>query len=166
MEGQSATDYDAIKKSIEAIDLSQVVVRLVKNEKWRRYEAEEACQQYRRFLFLLKKYDAAGTLSPSLDIDEVWHNHILFTQQYHRDCELIFGNYLHHNPFMDPAFSALNAEAFEKTQNLHYQEYGDYIYEVRGTTFWSRLLNPLRSYITNKWLNKISTKPQLSPTLD
>lgn len=32
-------------------------------------------------------------------VDEFWHQHILDTHAYHEDCEVIFGNYLHHFPY-------------------------------------------------------------------
>jgi hypothetical protein len=32
-------------------------------------------------------------------VDEIWHQHILDTHAYHRDCDAIFGSYLHHFPY-------------------------------------------------------------------
>ncbi|QLH43881.1 MAG: hypothetical protein HWD59_15100 [Coxiellaceae bacterium] len=37
-------------------------------------------------------------MAPSRDIDEIWHAHILHTQDYTEFCEKLFGFYLHHCP--------------------------------------------------------------------
>jgi hypothetical protein len=37
-------------------------------------------------------------LVPPPDIDTFWHQHILFTREYARDCERLFGTFLHHRP--------------------------------------------------------------------
>lgn len=35
---------------------------------------------------------------PSKLVDLVWHEHILDTFTYKRDCSRLFGRYVHHNP--------------------------------------------------------------------
>lgn len=37
---------------------------------------------------------------PTVDIDDVWHLHVLDTSRYMKDCEAIFGEYLHHTPVL------------------------------------------------------------------
>ncbi len=58
---------------------------------------DEALMDYRRYLFLNLKYPGFP-VAPSYDIDEVWHQHILFTRRYGADCERIFGGMRHHIP--------------------------------------------------------------------
>ena len=31
-------------------------------------------------------------------VDKIWHSHILHSEQYHFQCNKIFGSYLHHTP--------------------------------------------------------------------
>lgn len=52
---------------------------------------------YRAFLFDCWKYTDVNNV-PSKLVDEYWHNHILFTRKYAKDCDWIFGRYLGHNP--------------------------------------------------------------------
>lgn len=52
---------------------------------------------YRKFLFLNWKYPLEHNV-PSKEVDIFWHNHMLFTKQYVKDCDSLFGRYLHHNP--------------------------------------------------------------------
>ena len=48
---------------------------------------------------------AATKLSPPSFIDEVWHTHILYTENYRSYCDALCGNFIDHNPdgaAMDP----------------------------------------------------------------
>ena len=58
---------------------------------------EAALEDYKKYLFLNLKYEGFP-LVPSFEIDEVWHQHILFTEQYAVDCQAIFGGMRHHIP--------------------------------------------------------------------
>ncbi|WP_229409049.1 glycine-rich domain-containing protein [Massilia yuzhufengensis] len=68
-------------------------------EGWSAMRADAVETEYRRFLFLMKKYPDAGA-SPSVDVDTFWHYHILDTMKYARDCEAAFGYFLHHYPYV------------------------------------------------------------------
>lgn len=65
---------------------------------WPRDVAESIADQYRRFLWLHKKYSEKETLIPFREVDEFWHQHILHTKRYYDDCLAVFGKYLHHYP--------------------------------------------------------------------
>lgn len=134
------------KSYIYSLDLSPVIGKMVDHLGWNRREANETCQFYRNFLFLNKKYTQCGPLPPSEDIDEFWHNHILDTEKYAQDCQFIFGKYFHHDPyFMMGKKEAKNLqEPFGLLQRLHYEEFGDYIYQVRKNgikRFFQRILD-------------------------
>ena len=132
------TSLEEAKAYIYAIDFSQVIDRMVKKDKWKRSEALKACEFYKNYLFLVKKYNDIGVgIPPSDDVDEFWHNHILDTQKYIHDCDVIFGRYLQHYPYFGidekSNMQDLN-RAFEKMQQLHKKEFGDYVYRVRRLT--------------------------------
>lgn len=38
---------------------------------------------------------------PNQDVDDFWHQHILNTKMYLKDCEYLFGFILHHDPSTD-----------------------------------------------------------------
>lgn len=130
------------KTYINAIDFSMNIKKMVEHQGWLKGEAEAACRLYRNFLFINKKYgDQYTSLPPSEDIDEFWHNHILDTQKYRKDCEIIFGRYLNHYPYfgIDGNTTSKNVElAFETMQKLHIQEFGEPIYQV--THAWSKII--------------------------
>ena len=54
--------------------------------------------EYRKFLSLKKWYPKLS-LVPSKLVDKFWHEHILDTQSYTNDCDVLFGFYLHHYPY-------------------------------------------------------------------
>ncbi len=81
---------------------------------------------YKRFLWLLVKFPDE-LLTPTCDIDEFWHNHILHTKRYIADCNALLGHYIHHQP-SDPGDikeSIIVKKQFQRTQELYAQEYGE-----------------------------------------
>ncbi len=65
--------------------------------RWTKPDAEACSQLYKNFLWL-NKLHLPKNLVPTKEIDEFWHQHILHTKEYLRDCKNIFGFYFHHNP--------------------------------------------------------------------
>lgn len=121
-------------KPISALDLSSVIQNMVAREGWSLKDALAVAGLYRNYLYLLAKYPDKS-LPPSEDVDEFWHMHILDTQKYRADCDAMFGRYIDHNPQTSTSglagISDLNA-AFQETQALHCEEFGEYIYQIRG----------------------------------
>jgi len=62
-------------------------------------QADWAIAQYICFLMLFWLYPNTNYFVPSKLIDRVWHCHLLDTQKYMKDCQLLFGSYIHHFPF-------------------------------------------------------------------
>lgn len=77
----------AIKKLLE-----------VKNGEWDLNRAEAAVQDYKRYMAVTKALGGVQ-LVPNGEIDETWHLHILDTRAYTKDCNELFGEYLHHFPY-------------------------------------------------------------------
>jgi hypothetical protein len=85
---------------INQIDLSRVSRQVAKEHpEWTQGRLDAAIAEYRKFLCLVKA--GHNNISPCLDVDEIWHAHILFTMDYVRDCNKVFGFYMHHNPLDD-----------------------------------------------------------------
>lgn len=128
---------------IEKLDLTKIQKKLCSGGKlisrcWTPAECEIAIQYYKNFLFLNKKYlKIYPIIPPSIEIDEIWHQHILDTRQYTTDCQRIFGYYFHHFP----EFGSRNEQdknnlniAFKVTQQLHFKEFGSHILSIREGT--------------------------------
>ena len=88
---------DVISRFLNLLDVSQA-------------EAESIFNETKKFLFLSKQ---PGIFIPDelLILDEMWHNFILFTYEYHQFCEEYFGYYLHHAP-------ATRKDKDQQTQSL------------------------------------------------
>jgi hypothetical protein len=97
LRGQKLTQADLrAQRKIYALDLRAVVKCTRKLEKWTAKQASDAELWYKNFLWMsyLNGRRPVAVLRP--DADKVWHNHILDTSNYHKDCKAIFGGYLHH----------------------------------------------------------------------
>jgi hypothetical protein len=108
-------DLESGIKKIETLNFDYLEKRLVEKLEWSENFAKEAARRYKNFLIMLYKYPKQVWPPPS-DIDEVWHAHILHTKEYFRDCEEIFGRYIHHAPFQKKG----NPEADAKMRDFHY----------------------------------------------
>ncbi len=89
--------YHPAFAEIAEVDLSDVTDRVLSETGMSADRVADAVDEYRKFLFLA----ALGTSRMSMcskDVDEVWHAHILFTNEYAGFCFSVYGGYLHHAP--------------------------------------------------------------------
>ena len=70
--------------------------RLAKDNGWRIGYALRAIEEYRRFAFLMV---ASGHMAvPSDQVDQVWHQHLLYTRSWAAFCGRVLGREIHHEP--------------------------------------------------------------------
>ncbi|MBI1891547.1 MAG: hypothetical protein HYS18_12925 [Burkholderiales bacterium] len=118
-----------VVKAIFALDLEQVKSKMMHKRDgygWTREEADRHEVEYKRFLALLVKYPDEP-IAPSLAADKFWHGHILDTMKYAKDCQNIFGYFLHHNPYfgLRGEEDAVKQEAAaDAMRRLYAQEFG------------------------------------------
>eukprot|EP00729_Bicosta_minor_P011489 gene11489-30919_t len=82
--------------SPEYLDLARFVPKLLRDQSpYFKDEAtaKRAIEEYRRMLGLIQKYPRLPAV-PSKLVDLVWHEHVLDTQRYQRDCLKMFGKYV------------------------------------------------------------------------
>ncbi|UPT67638.1 MAG: hypothetical protein M0D57_02920 [Sphingobacteriales bacterium JAD_PAG50586_3] len=115
---------------VAGIDLEMVKMKLRDPEEglgWTYDECDEAEVEYKRYLHLTRKFPEASLVPHSI-MDDMWHQHILDTRAYHKDSDLLFGEYLHHYPYF-----GLRSEkdkqnlisSFEETQSIYESEFGE-----------------------------------------
>jgi len=114
----------ALSPEVRAVDLERIVLKLAKRPDWDIPRARRAELAYRRFLQLRVQYPTAS-LVPTLDIDEVWHAHILDTHAYAEDCARLFGRFMHHAPAWDDGNRVELEIAFAATQGLWLDVFGE-----------------------------------------
>lgn len=71
--------------------------RLARENRWSPDFARRVVDEYRRFLFLALR--AGHVVTPSDEVDQAWHLHLVYTRSYWEDlCQGVLGRALHHGP--------------------------------------------------------------------
>ena len=115
---------------IATISFEMIKIKLQDEEEgagWSEEECAIAETEYIKFLALKRVYPALEIV-PHKQIDIFWHFHILDTEKYAKDCDRIFGYFLHHYPFfgMNGDQDAQNLiDAFEETKVLYRYHFHD-----------------------------------------
>lgn len=128
--------FDQAIEATNAWNFELAVEKLleVKSGQWDLNRAEAAVRNYKRYMAVTKALGGVQ-LVPNGDIDEIWHMHILDTREYMKDCNELFGEYLHHFPY----FGMLDQENHQqwldvqsKSESLWQELFGEALY---GPTF-------------------------------
>ncbi len=82
--------------AVLAYEHEPLVARLQKKLNINEHKARQIFEDTKRFLFICGTCN--GRWSPSREIDEGWHNFIMFTKDYMKFCEKFFGRFIHHQP--------------------------------------------------------------------
>jgi hypothetical protein len=81
---------------------------------------------YRKYLVLTQLFPGE-TIVPTKFIDTMWHAHILDTAKYRDDCQLVFGIFLDHFPYLGlrgAEDAVALATSFTSTQKLFLEVFG------------------------------------------
>lgn len=111
---------------VAQLDFSMLRRKLTEERGWTREYCDEVEDLYRKFLALNVRY-RDKKICPTGPIDDFWHAHILDTRAYFADCDLLFGEYLHHFPYFGMRGKEDRADlesAFEESLNLFVLHFG------------------------------------------
>lgn len=89
---------------LKTLDLKPIAYKLMhpnSGNGWNPTQTQQAIAQYLIFLYFIYHYPHSQ-LVPTPEIDQVWHQHILDTQKYAKDCQKLFGRFIHHFPDNQP----------------------------------------------------------------
>jgi hypothetical protein len=109
-----------INNKVLKIDLSSITEKVRTKMELDEATATKAEELYKQYLSLRAKNPETMLVPPKL-ADHIWHEHILSSKQYVNDCQIIFGEYLHHN---DTHSEDVLAQGWENTKHLFVQEFG------------------------------------------
>lgn len=111
---------------VRQLDFTMLKRKLIEEQGWTSEFCEDVESLYRQFLALNARYPDRK-ICPTGPIDTFWHAHILDTRAYVRDCELVFGQYLHHFPYFGmrgPDDQAALEEAFRDSVGMFISHFG------------------------------------------
>ncbi|MBI1306809.1 MAG: hypothetical protein GC181_09360 [Bacteroidetes bacterium] len=93
--------------------------RLCRENDWKLEFAIRAIDEYKKFMFLICLGE--GPLTPSDEIDQVWHLHLLYTESYWNEwCRNTLGREIHHGPTTGGTESRENyTNLYNKTLDLY-----------------------------------------------
>lgn len=92
---------EALRMALDRVgrlDFTLLKRKLTEEKGWAPDLCDEVEDLYRKFLALTARY-RDEKICPTGPIDTFWHAHILDTRAYARDCEAVFGEFLHHFPY-------------------------------------------------------------------
>lgn len=133
--------------------------RLARENGWALEKSLRAVQEYKRFLYLLCCTNQS--LTPSDEVDQVWHLHLLYTRSYWLElCPKVLQRNLHHGPTKggNTERSRYNAQ-YEVTLELYAEAFGakapDDLWPPPKKRFGElrfRRVNLHRNWVIPKWL--------------
>lgn len=120
--------YETFSDRIAKLDLNPIKFKLMSEDgkNWNREKADRVELAYRQFLDLVLE-NGDAVIVPSKEVDAFWHAHILDTRKYAKDCNRIFGCFLHHFPYLGSrgeADKAALARLFEESNSLLEARFG------------------------------------------
>jgi hypothetical protein len=68
--------------------------RLAQENMWTKEYSKRVVEEYQKFMYLAR---TQGNVTPSIQVDEAWHLHMIYTRDYMEFCELL-GGFIHHGP--------------------------------------------------------------------
>jgi len=97
--------------------------RLCRENGWNYQFALRAILEYKRFMFLVCV--STSTLTPSDEVDQVWHLHLLYTHAYWEDfCQKTLGKLVHHGPTKGgQAEREKFADLYQNTKNFYFEKF-------------------------------------------
>ena len=95
--------------------------RLARDNGWSHAFALRAIGEYRRFVYLA--CTAGHVVTPSEDVDAVWHLHLTYTKSYwHELCDKTLGQKIHHNPTSGGAQEGEKYHTFYSRTLMSYEQ--------------------------------------------
>lgn len=100
--------------------------RLARENGWSIDFARRVTDEYKRFIYLVCTTD--GVLTPSQEVDDVWHLHLIYTRDYwERFCRETLERDLHHTPTEGgPSEADKFRAAYRRCHTRYGEEFGDH----------------------------------------
>ncbi len=119
--------------SLDAIDAAYPFSkRLARENNWSLAFAKRVVEEYKRFMFLAVV--AGHEVTPSQEVDEAWHLHLIYTKSYWDEfCGKVLGKPIHHNPTKG---GATERKKYSSLYNRTLDSYRNFFNEVPPADIW------------------------------
>jgi uncharacterized protein (TIGR04222 family) len=133
--------------------------KLAKENRWSAEYTQRAIEEYKKFAFLAVV--AGHPVTPSEQVDRVWHLHLLYTRSYWEDfCPNVLQIHLHHNPTLG---GSSEQSKYYNQYDRTLASYESFFGESPPTDIWSpakiRFGRDTRVALVNTEQNWIISKP-------
>lgn len=126
---------------------TDLVRRLVNEQRWSISDAREAVDEYRKFCFLAVV--APHSVTPSQAVDVVWHTHLLYTRDYWDIfCPLVLGQPLHHGPANGMEEDTHFYNQYGATLDLYQTHFGEI-----NQKWWPDTREPFQTPTQQRWVD-------------
>lgn len=109
---------DKLYEQVSAYEHPNLIERMVEKEGMEKEDAVALFGDLKRFLYLCMRNDTQKPLAPTEMIDTIWHNFILFTEDYRKFCEKYFNGFIHHRPLTSAEVSASDGSMVRNTREF------------------------------------------------
>ncbi len=124
-------------------------VRLAREQAWSLGYAARVCDEYKRFMFLA--VIAEHPVTPSVDVDAVWHLHLLYTRSYwHSWCNETLEKEIHHEPTRG---GNAEDEKFHNWYTATLQSYIHYFGKEAPIDIWPSTNDRFTQGVAARWVN-------------
>jgi hypothetical protein len=126
----SKTEQDLLWQQLAKLEITPpsytltFEARLAREQAWSFDRSLAVVEEYRKFLFLL--LTCPHPVTPSEEVDAVWHLHLLYTRSYYEDlCQQIAGFVIHHQPTAGgPSEGNKFRDWYQQTLNSYAEKFG------------------------------------------
>lgn len=132
--------------------------RLMIEQQWSKAYADDGIEEYRRFCFLAATCDHPVT--PSVNVDIIWHTHLLYTKDYWETfCKEVLKRPLHHGPSKGQQENGHFYQLYGQTLDAYANEFGSI-----NEHWWPRASERFQSMALQRLVNThnvwVVPKPQ------
>lgn len=131
------TTETGILPEIASLNLDRIKWKLSDSDDgqgWTTELCDFAENEYKKYLTMVKLFPELDIV-PNKIMDKFWHQHILDTKSYAADCDLIFGQFIHHYPYFgmhgdEDKQNLINA--FEQTKKIYKSLFGQEMTDINA----------------------------------
>ncbi len=106
----------SLKTAVMGFEHNELIKRMVTKYEWTHERATTAFEGMKQYLFLAGTTRGKSLSPQTQDVDECWHNFMLFSADYQAFCFKFFGFFLHHQPFTEKMKAADDGQGGQNTR--------------------------------------------------